>query len=92
MQRKTLSITILSITAAVLLVANWLVPQPARASEAVKDRDYQVVTCRVQSGGDGLYILDNRTGQIAVFTYDPGSRSVRARQVRMVADAFNMTR
>ena len=42
-------------------------------------------------GGDGLYIMDMRTGQVAVFTYDPASRGVRARKVRNVADAF-MTR
>jgi hypothetical protein len=92
MDRKTLSITILSLTAALLLAAHWFTPQPARAEEAVKDRDYQIVTARVQSGGDGLYILDNRTGQVAVFTYDPASRAVRARQVRPMSDAFNMPR
>ena len=51
----------------------------------------RVTEARIQTGGDGLYILDNRTGQVAVFTYDPASRGVRARKVRNVADAF-MTR
>jgi hypothetical protein len=92
MDRKTLSISILSITAALLLAAHWFTPQSAKASEAVKDRDYQIVTARVQSGGDGLYILDNRTGQVAVFTYDPAARAVRARQVRPMTDAFQMPR
>ena len=91
MKRNTLSIITLSATAVVLGAAHWFVPT-AKAQEAVKDRDYQVVTARVQSGGDGLYILDNRTGQIAVFTYDPATRGVRARQVRMISDAFQLPR
>jgi hypothetical protein len=51
-----------------------------------------VVTAKIQTGGDGLYIMDNRTGQIAIFTYDAGSRTVRARAVRNVADAFAVPR
>ena len=30
------------------------------------------------TGGDGLYIMDMRTGQVAVFTYDPASRGALA--------------
>ncbi|MEO6435465.1 MAG: hypothetical protein ABIP55_06840, partial [Tepidisphaeraceae bacterium] len=78
--------------AALLIAAHWLVPPSANANVVVKDRDYQVVTAKIQTGGDGLYILDNRTGQIAVFTYDTGARTVRARAVRNVADAFVMPR
>ena len=92
MKRTNLGIGILCITAVLLILAHWFVPAPAAAQVAIKERDYQVVTARITTGGDGLYILDNRTGQIAVFTYDAASRSVRARQVRMVADAFNLPR
>ena len=89
MKRKTnIGIGILSFTALALIAAHWFLPAPASAQVAIKERDYQVVTARVSSGGDGLYILDNRTGQLAVFTYDAASRSVRARKVRMVVDAF----
>ena len=89
--RQNFGIGILSLTALALVAAHWFVPAPASAQVAIKERDYQVVTARIQTGGDGLYILDNRTGQVAVFTYDPASRGVRARKVRNVADAF-MTR
>ena len=92
MNRTNISILILSITAALLLVAHLFVPATARASEVIKDRDYQVVTARIQTGGDGLYVLDNRSGQIAIFTYDPASRAVRARQVRPISDAFAVPR
>ena len=89
MQRQNVSIAILTLTAVVLGAAHVLVqPQRSEANTVIKDRDYQVVTAKIMTGGDGLYILDNRTGQIAVFTYDPASRGVRARAVRNVADAF----
>jgi len=87
MKNQTLSITILSITAALMLAAHFFI-STANAGFAIKDRDYQVVTARIQSGGDGLYILDNKTAQLAVFTYDPASRSVRARVKRPITDAF----
>ena len=92
MNKTNITLTILSMAAAVMLVVHATLPTPAHASEAVKDRDYQVVSARMQSGGDGLYILDNRTGQLAVFTYDPAVRGVRAKHVRPVADAFTPPR
>jgi len=89
MKRKTnIGIGVLSFTALALIAAHWFLPAPASAQVAIKERDYQVVTARIQTGGDGLYILDNRTGQLAVFSYEPASRGVRARKVRNVADAF----
>jgi hypothetical protein len=91
MKRQNMGIVMLSITAALLLAANVLV-QPAGAQAVIKDREYQVVTAKIATGGDGLYIMDIRTGQVAVFTYDPASRGVRARTVRNVADAFTVGR
>ena len=82
-------ILVLSLTAVILLLLNYIVSRPAAADVTVKDRDYQVVTARIQSGGEGLYITDNRTGQIAVFSYDPSSRQVSLRAVGQVADAFS---
>ena len=85
---KTFAIGLLSLSAVVLFVANCLAPQHAAAQVTVKDRGYSVVTARVQSGGDGLYIVDNETGMMAVFTYNTSSRGIEARAVRQVADAF----
>lgn len=90
MNSKSLTIATLTITAVILAVAN-LLPLPNRtalAGETIKDRDYQVVTSRVQQGGEGLYIMDNRTGKVAVFTWDVASRSVKLRAVRPVIEAF----
>jgi hypothetical protein len=92
MTRTNLSIAILSATAAFMLAAHVFLPTNVNAANVIKDRDYQVVTARVQAGGEGLYILDNRTGQVAVFTYDPATRGLRPRQVRPVSDAFAVPR
>jgi len=88
MNRTNITITLLSLSAAVLLVANWLMPSSASAQVSVKERDYQIVTASIQTGGDALYILDNDTSQIGVFTYDPTTRGVAARAVRPLQQAF----
>jgi hypothetical protein len=88
MDTKTFGIGILSLTALVLVVANCLVPPKASAELTVQGQGYTVVTAKVQTGGDGVYILDNRTGKLAVFTYDPASRRLEPRTVRPLADAF----
>ncbi len=67
MDKKTFSIGVLSITATLLLIAN-LFPMPtAQAITAIKDRDYTMATTRSQKGGEVLYVIDNRTGQVATF-------------------------
>jgi hypothetical protein len=88
MDTKTFGIGILSLTALVLVVANCLVPPKAAAEQTVVGQGYTVVTAKVQNGGDGVYILDNRTGRFAVFTYDNSSRRLEPRTVRPLADAF----
>ena len=88
MDSKTYSIGILSLTAVILLVANLMVPAPVGAEITVKDAGYTVATAPVQSGGDGLYIVDNGTGLMAVLTWDPASRSVKPRAVKDIGEAF----
>jgi hypothetical protein len=88
LSKETFGIGILSLIAAVLFVANWFAAPPALAAEAVNGRDYQVVTARIQAGGEAVYILDNRTGIISVFTYDPTTRKMVPRWARPLAEAF----
>jgi hypothetical protein len=87
MDRKLITICILTLSAVALMIANFAAP-PARADVAVIGRDYQLVTGALPSGGDGLYILDSRTGYIAVFVFDAGSRTLKPRAVRAVSDCF----
>lgn len=88
MDRKTIGIVVLSVVATLLVSMNLIAPSPATASVAVVGRDYQLATARAKAGGEALYILDNKTGQLAVFLYDTRDRMVRVRDVRMVRDAF----
>jgi hypothetical protein len=88
MDRKTLGIGILSLTAAALLALNFCSWTPATAEVVASSRDYQVVTSNTQAGGENLYILDNKTGLVAAFVWDAGTRSMAPRAVRPMADAF----
>ena len=89
MDKKSLAVIVLSLTAAVLFVANLLMPaRTAVADEVVKDRDFQVLTARWQANDEALIIVDNRSGQMAAFVYDPNARGVVIKAVRPVMDAF----
>ena len=88
MDSKSYAIGILFLTAIVLLVAQFLPVQSALADTAVRERDYSAITTKSTAGGEALYVADNRTGVIAVFTWDPGRRGVVVRDARMVTDAF----
>jgi hypothetical protein len=86
--KKTFTIGVLAVTALILLVANLMLPQPAAAEVAVKDRDYTAVTGRTTKGGDALFLTDNRTGMMAVFVYDPNRRALTPLDVRSLTEAF----
>ena len=79
MDRKTFWIGILSLTATVLLMGNYFAPQTAQATMSIKDRDFSMCTARSQTGGDSLFVLDNRSGKVAVYFFDPSGRVVRPR-------------
>ena len=72
MDNKTYAIGILTLTAVALLIANLFAPRPASALMAVSNDQMQAVTCRQQSGGDALYLLDQNSGKLAVFTLKSG--------------------
>ena len=88
MDKRTYTVGILSLTAVILFVANLLVPSRAQADFAVKDRAYQAVTAHQQAGDDALYVLDNQTGLMAVFSYDPGRKALVVRAISPIQNAF----
>jgi hypothetical protein len=88
MDKKLIAICVMTVSAVALMIANFVPPRPAHGEATALNRDYQAVTAAVQSGGEGLYIVDNRTGLIAIFSYDPNSRTVVPRAARPVTDAF----
>ena len=88
MDKKTFTIGVLTVTAVLLFIAQFLPVQRANAAETIKDRAYMMVTGRNQQGGETLYVTENRSGLIGVFTWDTSSRTVKLRAVMPVADAF----
>jgi hypothetical protein len=86
--KKSFALGVLSVTALMLLAAHLMLPEPATAAVAVKERDYTAVTGRTTKGGEALYLTDNRTGLLGVFVFDPGKRAIEAVKVRAVSDAF----
>lgn len=88
MDRKTFAIGILSVTAAILFIGQFLPVRTAIAGDSVGDRDYQMVTARTQQGGEALYIFQRRTGVVAVFNWDPTDRRIKLRALRSVQDAI----
>jgi hypothetical protein len=88
MDKKTFTIGVLSITAAVLLAANLINPRPAKADFAEKDRVYTAVTAHVASGGDALYVTDNYTGNMGIFEYVP-NQGIVLKSVNSVPGMFH---
>jgi hypothetical protein len=68
MDSKTYGIGILTLTGVALLLANLFAPRPADGIESVANDQAQAVTCRSAQGGDALYLLDQSSGKLAVFT------------------------
>jgi hypothetical protein len=89
MNSKNLSIAVLSITAMILFVAQFIPVQPAMAAQTtIKDRQYSLVTTTSQRGGDNVYLVDNRTGQLAVFSWDANTKSFVPKRLHSLADVF----
>jgi hypothetical protein len=84
--KKILAILALGFTAILMAVANFTTP--ANADQVIKDRDYQLITARGSAGGEGLYIMDERTGLMAVFFYDPNTHRLQPRAFISIADIF----
>jgi hypothetical protein len=91
MDRRNFYIGILSLSATVLLMVNYFSAQPAQALVTIKDRDYSLVTGASQAGGDTLYVLDNRSGRVAIFSYDPAAKALVPRRVGDMAAGFGRT-
>jgi len=78
--KKTFWIGVMTIVTAVLLAAHSMQPGNLMPSalgmsqEAVEHRDYSMATCETAAGGEVLYILDKRSGVIALIGWDTQTR------------------
>jgi hypothetical protein len=71
-----------------LAAALVFMPSAAPAQLAVKDGDFLACTFPMPNGSDALYVADTRSGLLAVFVYDPASRSLQPKAMRRIADGF----
>lgn len=86
---SNVSLLMLTIAVALLALFNFALPkQTAEAASSIKDRDYQLVTSKMKHGGEALIVVDNRSGRIAVFTYDFASRTLVSRTTGSMVDVF----
>jgi hypothetical protein len=88
MKNQSLGISILSISAAILLLACVFMPRPAAGEVSVKDRDYMMATYPANNASDAIYIADTRNGMFGVFMWDNATRSLQPVAVRRIDDAF----
>ncbi len=86
--KKIFAIGILSLTAALLLAGNYFAPSRAIATTSIKDRDFSMTTAKSATGGDSIYVLDNRSGRVAVYSYDPSTRVIRPRAAGDMSTLF----
>lgn len=89
--KKTTGILTLAFCAGLLLWANCST-KIAKADNVIGDRDYQLITAADPNGGSNLYIYDNASGILAVFVYDPNTRSMQPRTFQSVPAIFNQGR
>lgn len=89
LDKKTFVIGILTLSAIVLTVANFMSPQRASATfNTIKDPDFQMQTATAVSGGDALYITDNRSGKMVIFVWNINTKTLEPLDVQPVQKAF----
>ncbi|MDB5298901.1 MAG: hypothetical protein JWO87_564 [Phycisphaerales bacterium] len=89
MDKKTFAIGVLSLTAVILLAANFLAPRGAVAADSIQDNDYSMQTGRAIAGGDALFVTDKRTGMMAVFVYNNQKQALVNTDLQPVQNAFS---
>ena len=76
--KKTFWIGVMTIVLAVLLAAHAMQPgviMPAASAQEVLDhRDWSLATARTASGGEVLYVLDKRNGQLTLINWNTQER------------------
>ena len=86
MDKKLMAICVLTVTAVALMLANFS-SRPAQAQVVLSGRNYQIATGHLATGGEGVYILDNVSGNIAIFSYSPEFKQLKVRDAISAATA-----
>jgi hypothetical protein len=92
LDRRTFWAGILAVTLVVLVVAHALRPSAfisdAQAAEVVDTRDFSLVTADQDDGNQAIYVLDKRTGLLAILLWDNNARQFRVADMKPVQGAF----
>ena len=92
LDKQTFWLGVMAVITAVLLAAHATRPgafvSTAAAAEAVDSRDYQAVTALQEDGSDALYVLDKRSGLMALLVWDPSTRQPNLVDIEAVQAAF----
>ena len=89
LDKKSFWIGISLLLCAILVAANVIPEQQALAAESVDGRDYAMATALAPDGSDVLYVLDKRTGQLAVLEWDAQAKLPAIRDMQPIQTAFN---
>lgn len=91
MKREDLIIALLagaSVVLIVLIVLTTSGPGPLFAQSVDRSNGFVMVTGRVDQDRDAMYLLDERSGQMAVFVYRRSGRDVKLTDVRDLRQDF----
>lgn len=87
MRNRMMGVAAMAVLAVVLVIGH-AVPSGAEAVVADRTGNYQMATAEDIRGGDSLYVVDNRSGVIAVLRWNPKSRQMEVQAVRPLQAAF----
>ena len=88
LDKRTFWLGILGVIMAVLVAAHVMPEQQAMAGEAIDGRDYHMVTALAEDGSELLYVLEKRSGLLALLEWDPQTRNPSVRDIKPVQAAF----
>jgi len=91
MKREDVLIAVLAGTSLVLVVLIVLTTSahgPLMAQSVDRSNGFLMSTGRFEKDRDALFLIDERSGQMAVFTFDRGKRDVELSDVRDLREDF----
>ena len=88
LDKKTFWLGVSAVIFAVLIAAHVIPEQTATAAESIEGRDYSMATALAADGSDVVYILDKRTGTMALVEWDAQAKIPVVRTRETMQNAF----
>jgi hypothetical protein len=71
---------------AALLVAGHLGLPQAQAGVSERADKYQLIAAEIVGSGDGVYVIDNSNGIIALFAWNTAQKRIEPKNIRFLSD------